>query len=125
MNRHVYPKILYPEVYILSGGYCQYYKESGARCQPPAYVRMDDPNYAHARKEDLDQFRKGKFGRTKSYAYGEGKGPLALAPAARHGVGHRDAGPLPGPAPAAAAALGAARAVPPRGRLRVGCPDGG
>lgn len=34
---------------------------------------MDDPHYAASRKEDLDQFRKGKFGRTKSYAYGEGK----------------------------------------------------
>lgn len=37
---------------------------------------MDDPLHAASRKEDLDQFRKGKFGRTKSYAYGEGKGGL-------------------------------------------------
>jgi M-phase inducer tyrosine phosphatase len=34
-------------------------------------VRMDDPNHAVARREDLDQFRKVKFGRHKSYAYGE------------------------------------------------------
>lgn len=40
---------------------------------------MDDPNYAHSRREDLDQFRKGKFGRTKSYAYGEGKSGLLLS----------------------------------------------
>lgn len=33
---------------------------------------MDDPNHAIARKEDLDQFRKVKLGRHKSYAYGEG-----------------------------------------------------
>lgn len=86
LNGHVYPRIHYPEVYILEGGYCQYYKESGARCQPPAYVRMDDPNYALSRKEDLDQFRKAKFGRTKSYAYGEGKNGLTAtlaAPAAQ------------------------------------------
>lgn len=81
-NGHVYPRIHYPEVYILEGGYCQYFKESGARCQPPSYVRMDDPNYAHSRKEDLDQFRKGKFGRTKSYAYGEGKNGLLAPPMA-------------------------------------------
>ncbi|KAI0747661.1 hypothetical protein C8Q80DRAFT_1102828 [Daedaleopsis nitida] len=73
MNNHVYPRVHYPEVYILEGGYSQYYSESGIRCQPQAYVRMDDPNYAASRREDLDQFRKGKFGRTKSYAYGEGK----------------------------------------------------
>jgi len=32
---------------------------------------MDDPNHAIARREDLDQFRKVKFGKHKSYAYGE------------------------------------------------------
>ncbi|KAI0695417.1 hypothetical protein C8T65DRAFT_743986 [Cerioporus squamosus] len=73
MNNHVYPRVHYPEVYILEGGYSQYFQESGIRCQPPNYVRMDDPHYAQSRREDLDQFRKGKFGRTKSYAYGEGK----------------------------------------------------
>ncbi|KAI8998987.1 hypothetical protein BD414DRAFT_407128 [Trametes punicea] len=73
MNNHVYPKVHYPEVYILEGGYSQYFQECSMRCQPSAYVRMDDPHYAASRKEDLDQFRKGKFGRTKSYAYGEAK----------------------------------------------------
>lgn len=32
---------------------------------------MDDPSHALSRREDLDQFRKTKFGRTKSYAYGD------------------------------------------------------
>ncbi|KAI0648232.1 hypothetical protein C8Q79DRAFT_999649 [Trametes meyenii] len=73
LNNHVYPKVHYPEVYVLEGGYSQYYQECSLRCQPCAYVRMDDPHYAASRKEDLDQFRKGKFGRTKSYAYGDGK----------------------------------------------------
>lgn len=73
LNNHVYPKIHYPEVYILEGGYCQYFKLSGNRCEPRGYVQMDDPHYAASRREDLDQFRKAKFGRTKSYAYGDGK----------------------------------------------------
>ncbi|EPQ58093.1 hypothetical protein GLOTRDRAFT_119967 [Gloeophyllum trabeum ATCC 11539] len=72
LNHHVYPRIHFPEVYVLEGGYSQYYKESGARCQPCGYVRMDDPNYAASRREDIDQFRKTKFGRTKSYAFGDG-----------------------------------------------------
>ncbi|KAH0827020.1 hypothetical protein J3R83DRAFT_4689 [Lanmaoa asiatica] len=71
MNNHVYPKIHYPEVYILEGGYCAYYKHSASRCQPRGYVTMDDPSHALSRREDLDQFRKAKFGRTKSYAYGD------------------------------------------------------
>jgi M-phase inducer tyrosine phosphatase len=33
---------------------------------------MDDPNHATSRREDLDQFRRAKFGRTRSYAYGDG-----------------------------------------------------
>ncbi|KAF5331106.1 hypothetical protein D9619_006032 [Psilocybe cf. subviscida] len=83
MNNHMYPKIHYPEVYILEGGYCQYFKTSGARCQPPAYVTMDDPNHATSRREDLDQFRKAKFGRHKSYAYGDSaKSLLAFGQAA-------------------------------------------
>lgn len=71
MNNHVYPRIHYPEVYILEGGYCAYYKHSANRCQPLGYVTMDDPSHALSRREDLDQFRKAKFGRTKSYAYGD------------------------------------------------------
>ncbi|KAI6006388.1 hypothetical protein EDC04DRAFT_2782422 [Pisolithus marmoratus] len=59
MNNHLYPKIHYPEVYILEGGYCEYFKHSGARCQPQGY------------------FRKVKFGRTKSYAYGDLDSKLA------------------------------------------------
>lgn len=58
-------------MYILEGGYCQYFKESALRCEPPGYVRMDDPNHAASRREDMDHFRKATFGRTKSYAYGD------------------------------------------------------
>lgn len=32
---------------------------------------MDDPEHSNSREEDMDQFRKAKFGRTKSYAYGD------------------------------------------------------
>ncbi|KAG5650868.1 hypothetical protein H0H81_010711 [Sphagnurus paluster] len=71
MNNHVYPKIHFPEVYILEGGYCQYFRTNPTRCEPPAYVTMDDPTHAASRREDLDQFRKARFGRHKSYAYGE------------------------------------------------------
>ncbi|KAJ8078718.1 m-phase inducer phosphatase [Marasmius tenuissimus] len=71
MNNHVYPKIHYPELYILEGGYSRYYKESGLKCEPRGYVTMDDPNHAASRRGDLDQFRKAKFGRHKSYAYGD------------------------------------------------------
>ncbi|KAH8991046.1 hypothetical protein EDB86DRAFT_3080034 [Lactarius hatsudake] len=84
VNNHSYPRVHFPEVYILEGGYCQYFKESGARCEPSGYVRMDDPYHAASRKEDLDQFRKAKFGRTKSYAYGDAMGITALKASKRN-----------------------------------------
>ncbi|KAH8117589.1 hypothetical protein DFH11DRAFT_1030376 [Phellopilus nigrolimitatus] len=72
MNNHNYPRIHYPEVYILKGGYSQYYQESAIFSEPRGYVRMDDPQFASDRRQDLDQFRtKTRFGRTRSYAYGE------------------------------------------------------
>ncbi|PSS22658.1 hypothetical protein PHLCEN_2v3024 [Hermanssonia centrifuga] len=115
MNNHVYPNIHYPEVYVLEGGYCQYYEESSARCRPSAYVRMDDPTYAVSRKEDLDQFRKGKFGRTKSYAYGDGKNSSLAAALQQHQppsqLQHQQHQPKRNSAPALFAAAAAAAAA--------------
>lgn len=105
MNGHVYPKILYPEVYVLEGGYCQYFSQSSQRCQPPGYIRMDDPEYAGACKAEMDIFRKldgkdgvgkpagarSKFGRHRSYAYGE------LATASSNGGFGRPTSLLPEP----------------------------
>ncbi|KAJ7738516.1 hypothetical protein DFH07DRAFT_84124 [Mycena maculata] len=78
LNNHVYPKIHYPELYILEGGYCQYFQTSSSRCLPQAYVTMDDPIHTASRDGALDQLRKGKFGRHKSYAYGEGASKVSV-----------------------------------------------
>ncbi|KAF8917100.1 hypothetical protein CPB85DRAFT_1374416 [Mucidula mucida] len=79
MNHSSYPKIHYPEVYLLEGGYCGYFKVSASRCEPQKYVRMDDPSHAASRREDLDHFRKAKFGRHKSYAYGDANGRMSTS----------------------------------------------
>jgi len=110
MNNHVYPKIHYPEVYILEGGYCAYFKNSGHRCEPPAYVTMDDPNHATSRREDLDQFRKAKFGRHKSYAYGDGTGKsLAFGQQAQKDQTKRNTAPSAPPSLFAAATAARSR----------------
>ncbi|KAG6831292.1 hypothetical protein H0H92_011499 [Tricholoma furcatifolium] len=100
MNNHVYPKIHFPEVYVLEGGYCEYFKTSPSRCEPPAYVTMDDPTHAASRREDLDQFRKARFGRHKSYTYGDGAGKTGLVPQQQK----RNTAPSGGPNQAFAAA---------------------
>ncbi|KAJ6496522.1 hypothetical protein C8R47DRAFT_1175933 [Mycena vitilis] len=72
LNQQVYPRIHYPELYILEGGYCTYFQSSSLRCLPQAYVTMDDPTHTASRDGGLDQLRKTKFGRHKSYTYGDG-----------------------------------------------------
>ncbi|KAF8212405.1 hypothetical protein K438DRAFT_1806457 [Mycena galopus ATCC 62051] len=74
LNNHVYPRIHYPELYILEGGYSQYFQSSSSRCLPQAYVTMDDPIHTASRDGGLDQLRKTKFGRHKSYTYGDASG---------------------------------------------------
>ncbi|KAJ7219124.1 hypothetical protein GGX14DRAFT_355576 [Mycena pura] len=78
LNNHVYPKIHYPELYILEGGYSQYFHTSPSRCLPQGYVTMDDPTHTASRDGGLDQLRKTKFGRHKSYAYGDGPNKIPI-----------------------------------------------
>jgi M-phase inducer tyrosine phosphatase len=40
---------------------------------------MDDPTHAVSRKEDLGEFRKARFGRHKSYAYGDGAAKIPMS----------------------------------------------
>ncbi|CAE6516537.1 unnamed protein product [Rhizoctonia solani] len=70
LNSHSYPNIHYPEVYVMAGGYNQYFKEKPSQVEPPfSYVQMDDPSHLHARHSDLNNFR--RWERTKSHTYGE------------------------------------------------------
>ncbi|KAG8963569.1 cell division cycle- protein [Tulasnella sp. 419] len=77
MNLDKYPKVHYPEVYILQGGYKGYYDRHAVRCT--GYVPMDAPEHIRARHEHLNKFR--RWDRTKSYTYGEPMGTLQGAQA--------------------------------------------
>lgn len=73
INNASYPKIHYPELYILEGGYSNFYQNCPTRCDPQAYVAMDDPRHFERRNSDLHDFR--KFSRTRSFTYGEKQQP--------------------------------------------------
>ena len=68
-NQEHYPALHYPEVYILEGGYCEFYKQRPATCNPSAYVPMDDPLHQVKRSTDIHEFRTQtrKFGRAQSW----------------------------------------------------------
>ncbi|KAM8737550.1 M-phase inducer phosphatase 2 [Acanthopagrus schlegelii] len=48
-----YPKLHYPELYILKGGYKDFYHEFKPQCEPESYVPMHHEDF----KEDLRKFR--------------------------------------------------------------------
>ncbi|KZC06005.1 M-phase inducer phosphatase [Dufourea novaeangliae] len=52
-NKEHYPALYYPEVYLLHGGYEQFYKEQKGLCSPQGYRPMRHPDH----EADLKQFR--------------------------------------------------------------------
>ncbi|KAL7410653.1 hypothetical protein BDY24DRAFT_171031 [Mrakia frigida] len=67
LNQPSYPSLYYPEVYILEGGYCEFFKQRPATCNPSRYIAMDDPLYQDKRSTDIQEFRSRKFGRAQSW----------------------------------------------------------
>lgn len=73
INVENYPRLTYPEVYILDGGYSSFFTENRERCEPQAYVEMDAAEHAKTCEEELDRLRKPRKGlsRAKTYAFGQ------------------------------------------------------
>nr|VZI12209.1 unnamed protein product [Spirometra erinaceieuropaei] len=44
-NYHRYPFLFFPEVYVMKGGYSEFYKKFPEFCDPSAYVTMFNPEY--------------------------------------------------------------------------------
>ncbi|KAI2638239.1 M-phase inducer phosphatase [Xylaria nigripes] len=71
-NAESYPHLTYPEIYILEGGYSDFFKTHRDRCYPQAYVEMDAKEHANTCERELgklQQKRKG-LGRAKTFAFG-------------------------------------------------------
>ncbi|KAF5301511.1 hypothetical protein FQR65_LT08814 [Abscondita terminalis] len=52
-NEHLYPTLFYPEMYLLEGGYKNFYHHYSNLCLPKDYVPMNHPKY----NKDLSYFR--------------------------------------------------------------------
>lgn len=84
-NAHQYPKLTYPEVYILDGGYSAFFKDHKIRCFPQNYVEMNDKAHVTACERGLGRIKqqRGKLGRAQTFAFGQHsqdahESPLAL-----------------------------------------------
>ncbi|KAK4701043.1 M-phase inducer tyrosine phosphatase, partial [Phenoliferia sp. Uapishka_3] len=83
-NTGDYPNVHYPEVYVLQGGYADYFKSFPSRCVG-GYRSMDDPDHTVKRSADLNSFRhqqKRQFHRASSFTFGDGRAAAATLAAA-------------------------------------------
>jgi hypothetical protein len=59
LNEPIYPELFYPEMYLLEGGYKQFFKDYPSLCEPQGYVEMKDPSF-------IPQMRLGMVSRGRS-----------------------------------------------------------
>lgn len=84
VNAEYYPKLSYPEVYILDGGYSEFFNQHRDRCYPQAYVEMGAEEHAFTCERELgklQQKRKG-LGRAKTFAFGHREPMVDASPTA-------------------------------------------
>lgn len=73
VNAEFYPKLTYPEVYILDGGYSGFFSEHRERCYPQAYVEMDAVEHAFTCEREMGKLRQNRKGlsRAATFAFGQ------------------------------------------------------
>lgn len=72
-NAHQYPKLTYPEVYILDGGYSSFFIDHKLRCYPQNYVEMGAQEHANACERGLGRIKqqRAKLSRAQTFAFGQ------------------------------------------------------
>ena len=72
-NALQYPKLSYPDVYILDGGYSAFFKDHRARCFPQEYVEMAAKEHEAACERGLGRIKqqRTKLGRAQTFAFGQ------------------------------------------------------
>ncbi|KFY25935.1 hypothetical protein V493_04361 [Pseudogymnoascus sp. VKM F-4281 (FW-2241)] len=72
-NIEHYPRLTYPEVYILDGGYSAFFSDHRDRCYPQNYVEMDAKEHAFTCEREMGRLRqnRGKLGRAQTFAFGQ------------------------------------------------------
>jgi hypothetical protein len=81
-NTAIYPKLTYPELYILDGGYSSFFKNHPTRCFPQNYVEMDAKEHERACERGLNKIRqRNKLSRAQTFA-AFGQRPVEESPTA-------------------------------------------
>lgn len=84
VNAEHYPHLTYPEVYLLDGGYSEFFIEHPSRCYPQSYVEMNDSEHVMTCEREmgkLQQKRKG-LNRARTFAFGARESMIDESPTA-------------------------------------------
>ncbi|KAJ1673586.1 m-phase inducer phosphatase [Spiromyces aspiralis] len=65
LNAHRYPKLYYPEIYVLKGGYRNFFAHHKHQCYPQNYVEMNDSAFTEDCRQRMAHFNR-QFKRAKS-----------------------------------------------------------
>ncbi|RFN53136.1 m-phase inducer phosphatase [Fusarium flagelliforme] len=72
VNAEHYPKLTYPEVYILDGGYSGFFTEHRGRCYPQEYVEMSDEAHQRTCEREMGRLKSRKgLSRAATFAFGQ------------------------------------------------------
>ncbi|KAL2001765.1 hypothetical protein VTN02DRAFT_1289 [Thermoascus thermophilus] len=96
VNVDHYPRLSYPELYILDGGYSAFFAEHREHCFPQNYVEMTSKEHEYDCERGLGKVKqRSKFIRAQTYAFGQQSPQMEESPTGRcrnHG-GDRNRGP--------------------------------
>jgi len=92
INAEFYPRLTYPEIYILDGGYSTFFQEHRDRCYPQAYVEMNDAEHVNTCEREMGRLRQTRrgLGRAQTYAFGQQDRSVLDSPTAPGRGGARD-----------------------------------
>ena len=83
VNVDRYPALIYPEVYILDGGYSSFYKDHRPRCFPQNYVEMEAKEHIVACERGLGKVKqRAKLMRAQTFAFGQHSPQVDSSPTA-------------------------------------------
>ena len=94
-NAEHYPKLSFPEVYILEGGYSAFFAGHRGRCFPPEYVEMSDAKHQRTCEREMGRLKARKgFSRAQTFAFGQREACVNDSPTAPSRPSSRQAGPI-------------------------------
>ena len=73
VNAAQYPRLTYPEMYILDGGYSKFFAQHRSKCYPQNYVEMNDQRHEQACERGMAKVKqRQKLFRNQTFAFGQG-----------------------------------------------------